>query len=210
MNEVTEKNISKIIQKEIQQLTEENRVTTVARLKDYLVRFYSTTSPKNFLFVYGTLRKGQYNYTKLKALFGDKSIESIYTTESTYADLYDLGNYPVMIESKGSYTVIGEVIYCNDEVIKAIKEMEEGVGYKSEAVFLWLKGFGEKKEWKIISMPCYVAGIELQEQVEKNPYKYPRIFSGDWYKYLKAVEIEDIRTPEQKMMEYYGYDYECY
>lgn len=206
---VTKSNLNKIVAKEIKELTEENREATVTRIKEYLVKLYGVDAPKNFFFVYGTLRKGQYNYNKLKALFGNESIESLYTTTADYAGLYDLGNYPVMLETRGSMKVTGEVIWCNDKVSKAIKDMEEEAGYTTSDVFLWLRDFGVKGEWKVISLVTYVAGKELQEKVEKNSNKYPRIYSGDWCKYLKAVEPEDSRIPEQKMADYYGYG-ECY
>ena len=78
------------------------------------------------LFVYGTLKKNQYNHKLLK---NSKFIEEYSIPGYT---LYDTGLYPVAIESEvKNHEIKGEVYEIDSNVWGVIYNMEKYAGYKS-------------------------------------------------------------------------------
>lgn len=151
---------------------------------DLLKNLRSDEIDKNFLFVYGSLRKKQYNYERIRAAFGNDSLVYIATTEIKYATMYDMGSYPACTGG-GYYTrVVGEVMYCSDEVFKAIKDMEEGAGYRKIDTHFY------SDDNRTIFLPYYIAGRELLQQIYEYPEKFNHVESGDWCKYLMATKVE--------------------
>jgi len=75
------------------------------------------------LFVYGTLKKGEYNHKCLEnSTYVDDAMLEGYT-------LYDTGyGYPAAVEKKSS-RIMGEVYELSKEDYKYIRSMELGAGY---------------------------------------------------------------------------------
>ena len=78
------------------------------------------------LFVYGTLKKGEYNHSYLKhSKYIDEAMLSGYT-------LYNTGyGYPAAVEKEGGH-ITGEVYEVSDQEYKYIRSMELGAGYNEE------------------------------------------------------------------------------
>jgi gamma-glutamylcyclotransferase (GGCT)/AIG2-like uncharacterized protein YtfP len=77
------------------------------------------------LAVYGTLRKGQYNFNRFDLTY--------LKTETIQGwDLYDLGPYPCAVPGEGILTV--EIMECDEYNYQIIKGMELGAGYKEAEV----------------------------------------------------------------------------
>lgn len=88
--------------------------------------------------VYGSLRKGAYNYNRMK-MFGD--IEYIKTTTLEGWDLYSLGPYPGIKQGNG--TIVVDLLEVDNTVYNYILAMEQGAGYKEETVII------EDEDYKI-------------------------------------------------------------
>ncbi len=139
----------------------------------------------NFLLVYGSLRKKQYNYLRLRHNFGKESFVYIDTVEISNARMFDLGDYPVTTGGAYNDIVIAEVMYCSNKVFKTIQAMEEGAGYRKIETGFWTRDKGWKSKGPT-EISYYIAGKRLFEELTQA--KYPRVESGDWVKYLTAVE----------------------
>lgn len=146
---------------------------------------------KNFIIVYGSLRKGQYNYNRMKDMFGDKSFIHIRNEIIQYAMLYDLGEYPAACHASYRHSIKGELMYCNDDVYKYIKDMELGAGYIETQASVF-------KRTQMGSMSCtfityYEAGVQLTNMIRANPNLYPIVGSGDWVDYIQGVEATTLK-----------------
>jgi len=87
------------------------------------------------LFVYGTLKKGFYNYGWLK--------DSKFLSDYTIPDftLYDTGyGYPAAAE-KENHIVEGELYEIDSETYKNIRSMEIGAGYEEQTLLGDIKLF---------------------------------------------------------------------
>ena len=87
-------------------------INTIITLLDKLV---FTAYSNNFIFVYGSLRKDQYNYDRIRRQFGDDSFIHIDTLEMRNVKMYDLGEYPAVTTAKYEDIVVGDLMYCSDE-----------------------------------------------------------------------------------------------
>jgi gamma-glutamylcyclotransferase (GGCT)/AIG2-like uncharacterized protein YtfP len=124
----------------------------------------STPKPKR-IFVYGSLRQGEYNYFKEMG-------EPICVGKITNADLYSLGVFPCIVAtSADDRTVVGEVYDIPIKSFDDIERMELGAGYYRKAV-------------KVAPTNRIVHDL-----VDADAYFYPevkawfadaRITSGDW------------------------------
>lgn len=140
----------------------------------------------NFIFVYGSLRKDHYNYQKIRNMFGKNSLIYITDQKIEYAKLYDLGSYPAIIRAGYNDRVVGEIMYCSNEVYKAIEEMELGSGYIKDNTNIFIRTYYGSLRCTWITY--YSAGIELTKSIKNNVVKYPLVTSGDWSDYLLGVE----------------------
>lgn len=193
----TKETINLLLSKNIESMNSENMKETLSKIRGYLYRLSSDLFSKNFIFAYGTLRLGQFNYIKLKKKFGEKEIVYIDTMKLDYVKLHDLGAYPVMINSASPDYVIGDLMYCSSRCFDFIKKMEEEAGYIPDKATLWIKERPEQN-FKVLHIPTYSAGKELLKQVISNS-QYPKIKSGDWIKYLgETVSIEDSEEEKEK------------
>lgn len=117
----------------------------------------------NYILVYGSLRKGEYNFNSFKSLFGDE-FKYVKTMQINGYDLFSLGAYPAIKEGKGDLIV--DLINCSDECKNSIDRMELGAGYTRHI-------------------------IEIDKNITATLYVYlgnpstERIVSGDWSEHLK-------------------------
>lgn len=105
--------------------------------KDSILEIASYFESNTYVFVYGTLMKGQSNhdaYLNEKQFVGEGVIDGY--------EMYDLGYYPGIIHGKGQ--VYGEVYCVNHDTVKELDQLEgEGDLYLKKAVIVTL-GNGEK------------------------------------------------------------------
>lgn len=116
------------------------------------------------ILVYGSLRKGEYNYKRFLKYYPD-GLNYLATTTITGYKLYDLGSYPGIRPQDGTELVV-DVMEVSDEAYDSITGMERGAGYS--VVKETVEGFGE--------CTIYVYDYPVNE-------KY-LVESGDWSKYL--------------------------
>lgn len=123
-----------------------------------------------YIAVYGSLRKGEYNYNSFKRMYGD-DYEYIKTSSILGYNIYDLGSYPgLKVSQNPDDRVIIDIMKCSKECFNSINRMELGAGYSTIKV---------KDE---SSDDTYLAYL----------YEYPcnkLVLSGDWSKYLKLEEV---------------------
>lgn len=74
---------------------------------------------KTPVFVYGTLKKGNYNNRWL----GDAEYQGEAITKHPKFSLYNLGHYPGM-KSNGRQKIHGQVFLINDEIHKHLRQLE--------------------------------------------------------------------------------------
>jgi gamma-glutamylcyclotransferase (GGCT)/AIG2-like uncharacterized protein YtfP len=115
---------------------------------------------KNYVFVYGSLRPGEYNYSRFKEYYNDE-INHVKKAEIKGYDLYSLGSYPGIV--KGNNKLIGDILEVSNEVKNALDNMEFGAGYTEE--FINIDGIE-------CSIYVYEGGVNKNNLVK----------SGDWVK----------------------------
>ena len=79
---------------------------------------------KERIAVYGSLRKGMYNYR-----FFENGMTYIKTTQIEGFDLYSLGAYPYVV--KGNGNLIVDIMEVTPQTKQSIDLMELGAGYQS-------------------------------------------------------------------------------
>lgn len=110
------------------------------------------------IIVYGSLRKGEYNYQYFKRWFGD-DINHVKTTTIDGFTLHSLGSYPCAVRGEGKLVV--DILEVSEEVSKDIYDMEIGAGYYVDMVHV------EDEK-----LPIYLMANSNQKVVEH----------GDWTK----------------------------
>jgi gamma-glutamylcyclotransferase (GGCT)/AIG2-like uncharacterized protein YtfP len=115
---------------------------------------------KKKVFVYGTLKKGFYNYYRLGLRTGAKYLT---TGSITGFAMHDLGYYPCIVKSTEGDEVHGEVFeILKTDLFKLMVYMEESSGYKAVKV-------------EIDEHDCMAF-------VYQYPVRGPKISSGVWDK----------------------------
>lgn len=118
---------------------------------------------KNYVFVYGTLKKGQPRHEILidgNAEFVDEAVLEGY-------EMYDTGYYPGIVEGKG--VIYGEVYKVSDDLIEVL-DIIEGVDYnlfKREAVVVNLLNQKQK-----IYVWAYIFNMSVSNFVKIHSGKY--------------------------------------
>lgn len=132
------------------------------------------------IFVYGSLRKGHYNYD---AYLKDKSTFISYGYVK--GDLYTIEGviYPALVEGEG--TVIGEIYEVSEEVLKAIDELENYVENDStneynRVLYDIMDEHGNVFE----TLPVYMFNMHREG---KQGVLERRIESGDYTKYRSEL-----------------------
>ena len=110
------------------------------------------------LLAYGTLREGQYNFDRVKTLFGVDSIKKLGETTVKGFKLLDLGYYPAAVPCENS-EIRCDILEVSEKANQFIDAMELGAGYSTELL----------NQEKI-----YV--------IKDQNLNFPKIESGDWLK----------------------------
>lgn len=88
------------------------------------------------IFVYGSLRKGEYNFDRFVEIYGKDSIKVVDTNITLFGyRLYSLGPYPGLKPANEEDTksfVIGDILEVSQQVFNSITAMELGAGYYIE------------------------------------------------------------------------------
>lgn len=132
------------------------------------------------IFVYGSLRKGHYNYD---AYLKDKS--EFVSYGYVKGDLYTIEGviYPALIEGEGR--VIGEIYEVSEEVANAIDELESYVeGDPSNEYNRVVCDIMDEQGNVIDVLPVYM--FNLQREGKQGVLEH-RIDSGDYTKYRNEV-----------------------
>lgn len=121
-------------------------------------------TPRNLLFVYGTLRRDGINSIT-------KQYPNSFFIGSSFVNgrLYDMGGYPAIILNETAGAVIGEVYKIDDATFRALDEFEANDDYHRELISVSVDG-------KTIECWIYRPRPELCEDK-------PRVESGDWIAY---------------------------
>lgn len=116
--------------------------------------------------VYGSLRKGEYNFERFKDSFGDqvKVLETQITVPGF--NLYSLGPYPAVQRGEGA--VVVDILEVEGQALKSMDSMELGAGYDIDKVTL---PNGEEARIYV-----YPSSVSLTHQVT----------DGDWSNFLKS------------------------
>lgn len=119
-----------------------------------------------YIAVYGSLRKGQYNY--------QDSLKYIGTTSIKGFDLYPVGfgSYPAIIPTNEDNILVIDVLECTDEDKNWIDRMEIGAGYYIKEVEVELDG-------QLYPCHIYIYREEHQDSLKRRP----RVESGDWVEF---------------------------
>ncbi|MCV5331688.1 gamma-glutamylcyclotransferase, partial [Escherichia coli] len=73
---------------------------------------------QHLIFVYGTLRKGEYNHHYLSSA----QFLGLHETDAQFS-LYDVGSYPAL--SEGQRSIQGEVYLIDDDTLVALDKLED-------------------------------------------------------------------------------------
>lgn len=128
---------------------------------------------KIYVALYGSLRKGEYNYDRFIARFGEQGLKYIETYQINGFDLYSLGSYPGIkkSESPASNLTI-DVMECNFACFSSINNMELGAGYSPEIVEI--DGY---------SCTIYVYNYPVMEM--------NKVKNGNWSDYLRNKKFNE-------------------
>ena len=122
-----------------------------------------------FLFVYGTLRKGGVNQ------LSDNSPGSNYVGAGTVkGGLYDLGGYPGFLLDGTEGRVAGEVYEIEAATLAALDEFESTADFQRSETSATVDGE---------ALTCWVYGPDPERCQDA-----PRIDSGDWLEYTSRRE----------------------
>lgn len=143
------------------------------------------------LAVYGSLRKGNYNFDRMAALFGEESIKHVKTVKVKVDKNFTLvnvnGYYPALVKM-----VPGSVInaYANDEItfdiIEVSPEVDEAIEYMEVGAY-----------YKPTTLE--IEGTKLKTYISDQ--------DGDSYSYLRdrTIPSGDWETFQQERFKTYGY-----
>jgi len=140
-----------------------------------------------YLLAYGTLRKDQYNYNRIRDLFQikDLAISYVETTKLRGYSMYNVGAYPMAVfTNKPSETIVFDILRISDKAFMIIDNMEINAGYTRHKlpINIETQSFTLKTECII-----YLANVEDQKEIDEIEVlnKTDKVESGDWVQYYK-------------------------
>ena len=123
--------------------------------------------------VYGSLRKGAYNYDRFLQKYGKEDFFSLGKIVVPGYKLYDLGSYPGVKESNSKDdTIVVDILELSEEAYDTIYSMERNAGYKAKFI-----------EEEGITCTIFIYNLEVDE-------KY-RIKEGDYISYLQESKASN-------------------
>lgn len=126
--------------------------------------------------LYGSLRKGQYNYDSFVRQYGEDSFVYNGTKRIPGFELYSLGSYPMVLATPEAprNTLVVDEMMVSEECYQGIRRMELGAGYHEVIL----------DDGAIIYAH------------NDNRYDLPKVDSGDWSAYLDDIDspVADIES----------------
>ena len=126
-----------------------------------------------YIAVYGSLRKGCYNYASFIRHYGTENLRYIKTMIIRGFKLYNLGAYPGIKIGLPEDALVIDIMKASDDVYKRILRMEQGAGY--EELSLNLPGYMEP-------IPIFLYKYFI--------YEKQWVKSGDWVEHIETLEKE--------------------
>jgi gamma-glutamylcyclotransferase (GGCT)/AIG2-like uncharacterized protein YtfP len=127
-----------------------------------------------YILVYGSLRKGDYNYDRFKGLYGSE-FEYVSTMQIGGFDLYELnGDYPGVKRNELSNPLTVDIIKVSKKCYEQINSMEYYAGYYPFGLEV-IDGNGNK----------YLGTIYIYEGEVGGTHHIP---NGDWLNYKYSGE----------------------
>lgn len=123
------------------------------------------------IIVYGSLRKGEYNFNRFVGYFGEDNFQYVETTTIPGFKLYSLGPYPGINEGTEDDVLVVDILDVSESAYDSVKRMELGAGYSEVLVNI----NGEE-------LPIYVFDAKLPED--------NIVEGGDWLKREEAIIYE--------------------
>lgn len=171
-------------------LNKQGDINLLADVYRAISRCVYTEYHERFLFVYGSLRQGEYNYHRIRDMFGEKSLVPLAYTYISSAKIYDLGDYPVVLTSDYANKVYGNIMYVDELAATAIRDMELGAGFKIDKTLSWLPDGPSANRAMFIDI--YKGDSYLSNIVKNGEISAPLVESGNWSKYIRQAEEEII------------------
>ena len=171
-------------------LTQQEILAAVKERILYKILPAMDSNPDNFLFTYGSLREGQFNYNRMKSNYGNDSIIKLCSTDMGYYQMSNLLYFPAIVHT-GNYNdrVKGEIMYVSNIASRAIRTMEESAGYVRVKPHVFFMNNDRVSEYKPIY--TYAASAVLKNNIMTAECDI--VESGDWVKFSKQVELEDVK-----------------
>ena len=116
------------------------------------------------MFIYGSLRKGQFNYWRLML----QHYAEIQGRATINAKMFSLGEFPAIKLDKES-KVVGELMYIHEGITKLIDAMELDAGYDKVAVIV------DNEGEKVVAFTYVMNYVPRWAETVK---------SGDWVKHI--------------------------
>lgn len=124
------------------------------------------------IFVYGSLRPGQYNFDRVNAWIKGQVLRPVASGMIVGYRLYSLGAYPalkIVGGSPGDLVVYGDVLECPPMLFDWIDRMEKGADYKPVEVSVLQQGTSEE-----LTATAWLYRGDVDDA--------PLVESGDWLK----------------------------
>lgn len=120
---------------------------------------------------YGSLRRHMYNYNRLVSTHGINQVTYIKTVKIKGWDLYNLGDYPGIIEAGPKNTIVVDLFDIFQKVYDAVYKMESGANFYEDDVMI------DGVSYRIFPY----AGLVNQED---------RVIDGDWFSFINKLNRE--------------------
>lgn len=136
---------------------------------------------KELIAVYGSLRKGAYNFKQIIAPL-NPGIKAEVSQHITKYAMISLGSFPAVVYTgKESDTILVDLFRVNQHTKAIIDRMEVEFGYHSEIVFI--SALDHYASLYVFNL------FDHSEMALKKLYnQYPKVTHGDWLKYQQEIE----------------------
>lgn len=155
-----------------------------------------------FRLVYGSLRKGEYNFKGFQTTFGEDSVMKVGETTLKGWKLYSLGSYPTIVplsedDNQDDFPPIKlDLLALSEDAAYSIDRMESGAGYLEEVLSISIDDLTEVSDSlrDLHSHPDLHITTRLYFMEEVPYYAGPLIESGDWTRrheqFAREAEVE--------------------
>ena len=120
--------------------------------------------------VYGSLRKGCYNFDRFCGYYpGEIIYKETTTIDANYA-LFSLGSYPALVKSEEKNNITVDILEVSERAFEALNRMEVGAGYSPVKI--------------------NINGVECTVWIYNyKAHPNAKVESGNWVEYLASKEL---------------------